>query len=518
MNYSSANRTILVLFFAIIVPIAFYTYYQVRTLNKNEELLSEIYKNQLESVIFSVNQYSDDVINSLLYKLENRLQNNDSINPDILRSYPGVTDVIIVSQDGNKKYSVSGDSTYLGLGEQLLAEQNNTIKKLIQYKKLSFTKLEPLSAVEFNGNYLNLLLLIIDSGQDVDLGIVVMHPIDFIEGTLGPKMQAISSGNFIITARKEIDQDLIFATDTIADSEDRSLPFWLLPDYQIGIIQKGDSIEKISQQRIQLNLIWIAILSLVVLLGFYFVARNLRKEMQLAQMKSDFASSVSHEIRTPLALINMFAETLLLNRVPNEEKKQEYYEIITKETSRLKNIVNKILNFSQIENKKRSFDLQQDSLNDILSETIHTYSFHLSNKGFEYQLEMADADLMINCDREAITEAIINLIDNAVKYSGESKRINIFSGQEGNYAFVGVSDFGIGIDQKKQKLIFEKFFRVTEGDIYNVQGAGLGLSIVKNIMDAHKGKIEIESSLGKGATFKLLFPIKSNDNGENSNS
>ncbi len=509
MNKNSANRTILILFLAIIIPIAFYTVYQVQSLNKNEEILSEIYKNQLESIIFSVNQYSDDILKSLQYKLENRLENGDPIDANTLLSYPGIAEVIIKPLSGKPIFTASGDSSiYTSLLEKTLSENENKVKKLIDYKKVEFTKLEPLDPITFQGEQLNLLLLVLKSKDDLAIGLIVIRPIDFIEGTLAPKMQQISGANFIITARSEIDQALIFSTDTISDVEARSLPFWLLPDHQIGIVQKGDSLETISKERIQLNFVWIAVLSVVVLMGFYVVARNLRKEMQLAQMKSDFASSVSHEIRTPLTLINMFAETLLLKRVPTEEKKQEYYEIITKETSRLKNIVNKILNFSQMENKKRTFELISDSLNDILKETIHTYSFHLENKGFAYQVEYGEESPFINADREAITEAIINLIDNAMKYSGESKKLNIFSGTKSHYTFVAVQDFGIGIDPKKQKLIFDKFFRVTEGDLYNVQGAGLGLSIVKNIMDAHNGKIEIESSLGKGSTFKLLFPIK----------
>ncbi|MEM8893777.1 MAG: HAMP domain-containing sensor histidine kinase, partial [Bacteroidota bacterium] len=195
-----------------------------------------------------------------------------------------------------------------------------------------------------------------------------------------------------------------------------------------------------------------------------------------------------------------------LGRAKTEEKKMEYYDIISKEASRLRNIVNKILNFSQIEANKKQYNKTESDLGAIVEEVMNTYSFHLKSKGFEYEVLLKPDAMNILADREAIIEALINLLDNAIKYSPEEKSITVITEERGNQFLVQVSDKGVGIEQKKKEQIFDKFYRVTEGDIYNVQGAGLGLSIVKHIMDAHDGSIEVDSVFGKGSSFRLVFP------------
>ncbi len=229
--------------------------------------------------------------------------------------------------------------------------------------------------------------------------------------------------------------------------------------------------------------------------------------MELAQIKSDFVSNVSHELRTPLALISMFAETLEMGRVKNDEKKQEYYNIISQETNRLSRIVNKILSFSKMEAGKRTYNFEQADINEIVYKVYETYKFHLENNGFKFNL-IAGKDIpSIKADPEAISEAVINLIDNAVKYSDQNKEITITTGIEKENIFIEVKDNGIGISPDDQKKIFDKFYRVSTGLVHNSKGTGLGLSLVKHIVDAHKGKIELKSTPGKGSIFKLIFPL-----------
>jgi two-component system, OmpR family, phosphate regulon sensor histidine kinase PhoR len=239
------------------------------------------------------------------------------------------------------------------------------------------------------------------------------------------------------------------------------------------------------------------------------VFRNLKKEVDLAQNKADFVSNVSHEIRTPLALISMFAETLEMDRLPSEEKKKEYYSIISKETQRLSGIVNKILNFSQTEANKKRFHLESLHIDTELNGILSTYQFHLRNKGFEYTYSPA-GDVWIYADHEALTEIIINLIDNAIKYSDSDKRIEIDTGVEGIYGFIAVRDYGVGISQADQKHIFDKFYRVSSGNLAKSRGTGLGLSLVKQLIEAQAGKITVKSQPGKGSEFKIYFPLNKN--------
>ena len=172
-------------------------------------------------------------------------------------------------------------------------------------------------------------------------------------------------------------------------------------------------------------------------------------------------------------------------------------------------MVNRILSFSQIENNKRQYSFGETNLNDIVVNASATFRYTMNNKGFSYTAETYDNLPGILADRDAITDALMNLIDNAIKYSGENKTIRVRTGINDQYVFIEVEDHGIGISEKNQKFIFDKFFRVTEKNLANrVKGSGLGLAIVKHIMDAHKGKIIVKSTTGSGSVFRLLFPVK----------
>ncbi|HEY9116071.1 MAG TPA: HAMP domain-containing sensor histidine kinase, partial [Bacteroidales bacterium] len=143
----------------------------------------------------------------------------------------------------------------------------------------------------------------------------------------------------------------------------------------------------------------------------------------------------------------------------------------------------------------------------LVNETLEMYRPHFERKEFSFEFKPASEKLLISADKEAVAEALNNLVDNAMKYSDELKKIEIATKIHNQFAIVEVTDFGIGIDKKDQKLIFDKFYRVTKGDLaHKAKGSGIGLSIVKNIMDAHKGSVSLTSTPGKGSTFSLHFP------------
>jgi two-component system phosphate regulon sensor histidine kinase PhoR len=174
-------------------------------------------------------------------------------------------------------------------------------------------------------------------------------------------------------------------------------------------------------------------------------------------------------------------------------------------------MVNKILNFSRLESGRQKFEFSTCDLNTIARNVLETYHFHLKNKGFDVIYRPAPDLPPIRCDREAIADALINIIDNAVKYSRNEKKIEIKTGTRKNYSFVEVKDYGPGIPKKKQKIVFDKFYRVTSGNLANeVKGTGLGLAIVNEIVKAHKGKVTLNSKTGEGCTFRLYFPIMPN--------
>src|SRR6185295_17537660 len=187
--------------------------------------------------------------------------------------------------------------------------------------------------------------------------------------------------------------------------------FWILPGYYLGITLKGATIDDLVKARTGTSLTILTNLIAILAIGLFFLYRNIRKQIQLSQAKSEFVSNVSHEIRTPLSLIGMFAETLESGRVPTEEKKQEYYSIIGKETSRLTKIVNRILNFSQMEANRKRFKFDPVDLNALCADILKSYFHHLEDKGFDVDFR-PNANLeKVRIDKDAVTEVIVNLLD-----------------------------------------------------------------------------------------------------------
>jgi two-component system phosphate regulon sensor histidine kinase PhoR len=177
------------------------------------------------------------------------------------------------------------------------------------------------------------------------------------------------------------------------------------------------------------------------------------------------------------------------------------------ETHRLSRIVNSILNFSKIEEGKREFNFSEIDFNNLIEDILTTYKYHLEKQGFKISFDKEKNIPAINADREALSEVIFNLIDNAVKYSVDNKNIKLKSYLNENFVCFQIEDNGIGISIREQKKIFEKFFRASTGLVHNTKGTGLGLTIAKHIIDAHNGKIEFSSESGKGSRFNILIPI-----------
>ena len=174
----------------------------------------------------------------------------------------------------------------------------------------------------------------------------------------------------------------------------------------------------------------IIIIDFFLMIVTWFIYQNIRKQIELSKIKADFISNVSHEIRTPLSLIRMYIETLEFDRLNNEKKRKQYYKVIAQETERLTSMVNKILNFSQIENNKRKYVFNPTNLNKIAETVSDTFRFHLESKKFELKLDIDNSLKPIFADSEAVTDAVFNLLDNAVKYSGNHKSIRIVTGSQ----------------------------------------------------------------------------------------
>jgi two-component system phosphate regulon sensor histidine kinase PhoR len=508
-----------------LMPAAFLVF-QVMQLNENEQMVRETYRNQLDAILYSVNQYSDDVVSDWA----NRVRLEAAKGPWHTDTTTRFMNAVIQTSVVKHIYfsDTTGNSMVVGLGDNkmpaqmkekldgLVTKERERMKRLIQYERAGFRKMESVN-FSFEDNSVPVFFALGDQAP-YPLAALVIDLGSFIPSTLAPKMQAISQGEFIISALRSRDDSVIYSTEVLTAAADiqkaskvfkdeiSKRNFWVLQGYYLGISLKGATIDDLVRERTRTSLLIFGSFLIILIGGVVFLYRNVRKEMQLSQAKSEFVSNVSHEIRTPLSLIGMFAETLEAGRVTTEEKKKEYYHIIGKETARLSRIVNRILNFSQLEANRKRFMMAPVQLNDLCREILGTYADHFKEKNFEVSFQEG-ALPVVALDREAASEAIINLIDNAMKYSLDRKNIRVTTSTEGNFCVVAVADQGIGIAKTHHHAIFDQFFRAPSGDVHTTKGSGLGLTLVKKIMHAHRGDVTVESITGKGSTFKLLFPI-----------
>jgi signal transduction histidine kinase len=218
-------------------------------------------------------------------------------------------------------------------------------------------------------------------------------------------------------------------------------------------------------------------------------------------------SNVSHELRTPLALIRLYAETLELGRITTREKKHQYYRIIRKESERLTALINNILDFSRIEAGRKEYEFRETDIADLVRNTLDSYRYQIEQQGFELE-EKIDTELpAVRIDREAIARALVNLVNNALKYSKDEKYIGVKLYRDNGAVKLEVADHGIGIARRDQTKIFEKFYRAGDPLVHNTKGSGLGLSLVRHITEAHGGAIEVESQPGAGSKFIMSLPL-----------
>lgn len=282
--------------------------------------------------------------------------------------------------------------------------------------------------------------------------------------------------------------------------------------YTLGITMRSQNTEQWTRRYFLLNLS-LTIIGTLSLLGTLLLGlRTAAREMKLLQMKTDFVANVSHELRTPLASIRVFGEMLKLGRVKEPEKMREYGGYIETQGRRLTQVINNILDFSRIESGKKEYNFEPADARELIIEAIESCKGRASQSGHTISFAESNDPLsavssLILIDFEAMSLALSNLLDNAIKYSGDAKEIEMRLNRNHDFVLITVTDHGIGIPREEQEKIFEKFYRVSTGLVHNVKGSGLGLSIVKHIVEAHGGKVTVESDDGKGTTFTIHLPI-----------
>jgi signal transduction histidine kinase len=278
-------------------------------------------------------------------------------------------------------------------------------------------------------------------------------------------------------------------------------------NWKAGIALKNTNLDELARNSF-LHSAGATLLVLVILFGgMALTIRATDREARLAQAKSNFVSNVSHELKTPLSLLSLFAEILELGRVKNEEKKTEYYRIIRHESLRLNKMIDNILDFSKIEAGRKTYVFADADMAEVIEHVLSSYRYQIDNSGFDVQTNIQPDLPPVSIDRDAMAQAISNLLDNAIKYSRDVKQLSITTEKRGSDLSIEIADHGIGIPRAEQAKVFEKFYRVGNGLVHDVKGSGLGLSLVKHIIKAHNGSIAVESDVGKGSRFTILLPL-----------
>jgi signal transduction histidine kinase len=249
---------------------------------------------------------------------------------------------------------------------------------------------------------------------------------------------------------------------------------------------------------------------IVLAFGLVFTLQSINNEIHLSRLKSNFITTVSHEFKSPLTSIRQMAEMLVRGRVPSPEKQLNYYGTILQQTERLSHLIDNILDFSKIEEGKKVFRFENTDIVPIVKDIVESFQEHKADEGFHIRLEFSEPVPHVYCDREAMAQVIHNLMDNACKYSGDSKIIEVRLFQKGNKVIFSIRDYGIGIRVEDQEKIFSRFYRAGQELTQTVKGSGIGLTIVKQIVDAHQGDISVESNPGKGSVFTIKLPLGQN--------
>lgn len=247
---------------------------------------------------------------------------------------------------------------------------------------------------------------------------------------------------------------------------------------------------------------------LIILAAFYVTVKTLLNQKKLSQIKSDFINNMTHEFKTPLATISLAVDALRSPKVQaNPEKGAYFTNIIKEENIRMNKHVETILQAAFLEKQELNLNLSKVSVHEMVREVAGTFALQLQDKNGQIDFLLNASNDIISADDTHFRNMLSNLIDNAIKYSQDPVRIVISSHSTKNHFVMRIQDNGIGMNKESVKRIFEKFYRAHTGNLHNVKGFGLGMSYVKTVIDAHKGKIKVDSAIGKGTSFTIEVPL-----------
>jgi signal transduction histidine kinase len=328
-----------------------------------------------------------------------------------------------------------------------------------------------------------------------------------LEKAVGAFLTKSRPPNILVLLRSMLSDRILFGDRFVGESEPVTMDFFPenFPPWRVETYySKGVG----SDFLLYKNIFFWSILALLVILfiGSGLIVRTIIHEVNLLNLKSEFIASVSHEFKTPLTSIGAILERLMDGEVKDPQKIQEYYKILSHDTDRVKRLVKNVLDFTKIEEGKREYKPAPIDIVKWVCQEVESFEKENRITGIKVAIEVENDTLSVYVDEEAISQAFHNILDNAAKFSGPEKQIDVRVGCKQNFVEIAVQDRGIGIPESEKNKIFDKFYRGKQASSVSPTGTGLGLTLVKHIMDAHGGDVIVQSRPGEGSCVSLLFP------------
>jgi signal transduction histidine kinase len=469
----------------VFLPVLVLTYLQYRSLteleNKTKGAFKDSLRQRLTNVQLQMKQRFEDIAAQTLEPIDRiDLQSREQVDKyaaGVKRSHPQIDEIF------------------------LSPETQSGIRSLFERARRDQSFLDDNHRFLFAGRYLFYPL------KDGFAGVLLNERFVSDDLMAGSVKAAITSPEIAITISDE-NQRVLYSNGAAKDGYliesnfDRPFSNW-----KAGIGLKHASLADIGRGSFRHSLAATILVLIVLVSGIALIIRATDREARLAQAKANFVANVSHELKTPLSLLSLFSEILELDLVKNDEKRIEYYRVMRHESRRLNKVIDNILDFSKIEAGRKTYNFADTDMAEVIENVLSNYRYQITNSGFDIKTNIQPDLPPVLLDRDAMSQAISNLLDNAIKYSREVKQLSITTDRRGSDLSVEIADHGIGIPRSEQTKIFEKFYRVGNGLVHDVKGSGLGLSLVKHIIEAHKGTISVESEVGKGSRFTILLPF-----------
>lgn len=269
----------------------------------------------------------------------------------------------------------------------------------------------------------------------------------------------------------------------------------------------GDSTQGVLAARRTYFILALVLVVFLVCAACYAIARGVMREAAAGRLQSDFVSAVSHEFRSPLTTLRQLTELLNTGRIHEESRRRLYFDVLAKETARLHQLVEDLLDFGRMDAGRRQYRLEPVDFSELVRNGIEEYQMESRSNGHRIELNSDQKPLLVNADREALRRVVRNLLENAVKYSPDSPTVWVETGHDDRAAVLRVRDEGIGIPAEEQSRIFEKFVRGEGAKKACINGSGIGLAMVKEIVKVHHGEIDLSSEVGRGSTFQVRLPL-----------